>query len=372
MIIFKRDIEPIIRKNLFKNKIIVILGPRQSGKTTLSKTIINDFGSDGEYFDCQTIEVRDAFIEGVPAKLKDLVGNKKIVVFDEAQTIQDIGRILKVFHDHYPETQIIATGSSSFDLSNKIVEPMTGRSIEYTLLPLSISEINKNIQITKDRLLEILQYGTYPEIVSAQNIDDKKNILKNITTNYLYKDIFMLEQIRHPVVFEKLLKALAYQIGSLVSVDELATTTQTSPATINRYMRLLEQSFIIKIVRAFSKNPRNEIKKAFKVYFYDTGIRNVLAGINENIETREDRGFIFENFYFCELLKIHSLEIFPPDIMFWRTRQKLEIDFIEKNGSSILATECKWSAQEVSFSQFLKKYPNSKTKVVSLENFYKK
>src|SRR3989338_8446981 len=164
MIIFKRDLEPIIRKNLFKNKIIIIFGPRQSGKTTLTQTII------------------------------------------------------KVFHDHYPEVQVIATGSSSFDLANKIIEPMTGRAIEYTLLPLSLSEIKKDIPITKDKLLEIMQFGSYPEIISAPTIDDKKNSIKNIATNYLYKDIFMLEQIRHPVVFEKLLKALAYQIGSLVSV----------------------------------------------------------------------------------------------------------------------------------------------------------
>src|SRR3989344_4579771 len=150
MIIFKRDLEPIIRKNLFKNKIIIIFGPRQSGKTTLTQTIIKDFSNDGEYFDCQTVEVRNAFVEGEPKKLKEFIGQKTIVVFDEAQTIQNIGRILKVFHDHYPEVQVIATGSSSFDLANKIIEPMTGRAIEYTLLPLSLSEIKKDIPITKD------------------------------------------------------------------------------------------------------------------------------------------------------------------------------------------------------------------------------
>jgi len=372
MIIFKRDLEPIIRKNLFKNKIIIIFGPRQSGKTTLTQTIIKDFSNDGEYFDCQTVEVRNAFVEGEPKKLKEFIGQKTIVVFDEAQTIQNIGRILKVFHDHYPEVQVIATGSSSFDLANKIIEPMTGRAIEYTLLPLSLSEIKKDIPITKDKLLEIMQFGSYPEIISAPTIDDKKNSIKNIATNYLYKDIFMLEQIRHPVVFEKLLKALAYQIGSLVSVDELAKMTQTSPATVNRYMRLLEQSFIIKIVRPFSNNPRTEITKAFKVYFFDVGIRNVLAGINEEMITRQDKDFIFENFFFCELLKKYSLEIFPPEIMFWRTRKQLEIDFIEKDGQFITATECKWTNQEVSFSQFLKKYPNSKTNVACPEFFIAK
>lgn len=371
MIIFKRDLEPIIRKNLFKNRMIIIYGPRQSGKTTLVKTIIKDFGEEGEYFDCQLVEVRNAFVEGEPKKLKELVKDKKVVIFDEAQTIENIGRVLKVFHDHFPDTQIIATGSSSFDLANKIIEPMTGRTIEYTLFPLSIPEIKKVMPITNDRLLEIMRFGSYPAIVAASSLDDKQNNIKNITTNYLYKDIFMLEQIRHPVVFEKVLKALAYQVGGLVAIDELARTAKTSPATINRYLRLLEQSFIIKIVRPFSNNPRSEITKAFKIYFLDLGIRNILVGINEEIETRSDKGAIFENFYFCELLKKHSLEIFPPEIMFWRTRRKLEIDFIEKDGQLISAAECKWSPQEVKFSQFLKKYPQAKTKVVSTTDFFK-
>ncbi len=369
MIIFQRDLEPIIKANLFKNKIIVIFGPRQSGKTTLSKKLLKDFGHEGEYFDCQTIEVRDSFVEGDPQRLKELVGTKKIVVFDEAQTIQNIGTILKVFHDHYPEVQVVATGSSSFDLANKILEPMTGRSIEYTLLPLSMAEIKRALPVTREKLIEIMQYGSYPEIVGAEHLEDKKNALKNIATNYLYKDIFMFEQIRHPVVFEKLLKALAYQIGSLIAVDELAQTAQTSPATVNRYIRLLEQAFIIRIVRPFSNNPRTEIRKAFKIYFLDVGIRNVLAGINEPIENRVDKGFIFENFFFCELLKKHALEIFPPDIMFWRTRTKLEIDFIEKDGTNVHATECKWKVEKVSFKQFLKKYPTAQTEVVSVESF---
>jgi len=357
-----------LRQNLFKNKIIVIFGPRQSGKTTLSKKIVGDFGHDGAYFDCQLHEVRDCFVVGRPELLKSLIGDKKIVVFDEAQTIQDIGTVLKVFHDHYPEVQVIATGSSSFDLANKLIEPMTGRAIEYTLLPLSISEIKKTKHITTEDLMEIFLYGSYPAIIAAENEDEKKTALKNIATNYLYKDVFIFEQIRYPLVFEKLLKILAQQIGSLVSVYELAQTCDTTPKTINRYLKLLEQAFIIKIVRSFSRNPRTEIRKAFKVYFMDIGIRNVLADIHTHISERSDKGFIFENFYFCELLKQNSLEIFPPDIMFWRTRTKLEIDFILKKGPEITALECKWSDRDVVFKKFLKEYPGSKTGVVTVHD----
>lgn len=369
MLIFQRDLEPQLRKNLFKNKLIILYGPRQAGKTTLSKKIVESYKEEGQYFDCQLVEVREAFEEGNPKKLKDFVGNKKIVVFDEAQTIQDIGTILKVFHDHYPKVQVIATGSSSFDLANKIIEPLTGRSIEYTLLPLSLSEIKKVTSVSEMDLMNIFKYGNYPEIVGLSTIEEKESALKNIATNYLYKDIFTLEQIRYPIVFEKLLKALAYQVGSIVSSDELAKMSGTSPTTINRYLRLLEQAFIIKIIRAFSNNPRVELSKAYKVYFIDTGVRNVLVGMNTELLEGNHKGQVFENFLFTEIFKKHTLVTFPPDLMFWRTRQKLEIDFIEKIGSEIIATECKWGNEKVVFTKFLELYPKAKVTTVRMTDF---
>ncbi len=369
MLIFKRDLEPTLKKNLFKNKVIIIYGPRQSGKTTLSKRLLEEFGDDGQYFDCQLIEVRDCFEEGNPQKLKDLIGNKKIVVFDEAQTIQNIGSILKVFHDHYSGIQVIATGSSSFDLANKIIEPLTGRSLEYILYPLSMSEIRKTKDIDKKYFMNILKYGSYPEVIALDSIDEKEAALKNIATNYLYKDIFTLEQIKYPIIFEKLLKALSYQVGSIVSADELSRLAKTSPATINRYLKLLEQAFIIKIVRAFSNNPRLELSKAFKVYFIDNGVRNVLAGIHQDVEVRDDKGAIFENFCFTEIIKKNTLITFPSDLMFWRTRQQIEIDFIEKMGSEIIATECKWGREDVIFTKFLSLYPKAVVKVIRVEDF---
>ena len=368
MKIFKRDLEQKISSVLFKGKMVVILGPRQSGKTTLSKKIIASYGADAEYYDCQLADIRAHFVLGEPDKLLPLVRDKRLVVFDEAQTIQDIGSILKIYHDTYSEAQIIATGSSSFDLSNKIKEPMTGRAYEFTLLPLSLHEI---ISVYPDfheaDLNNAMQFGSYPAIVAAETMEEKMFSIKNITTNYLYKDIFMFESIRSPKVFEDLLKMLALQVGSSVSVNELAQGLGVTRATVNRYLALLEQSFIIKRIYSFSNNPRNEIKKGFKVFFLDTGVRNALVDIASPMAERKDRGAIFENFFVSERMKKGSLEIFPPEIMFWRTRAGQEIDVIEKSGPNISAFECKWKDVVLAPKQFLKAYPNATFTPVNID-----
>ena len=252
MTIFIRSIEPRIRKALFKVRMLAILGPRQSGKTTLSKKIIRRYGKNAAYYDCQLADVREHFVLGQPEKLLDLVKGKKIVVFDEAQTIQNIGSILKAFQDTYPRPQIIATGSSSFDLSNKINEPMTGRVFEFILLPLSLEEIKAVQRVTPRDLYQFMLYGTYPAVVAEKSAESKKLVLKNIATQYLYKDVFVFEAIRNPHIFENLVKLLAFQIGSLVSLNELSLHLGVSRSVIQRYLRLLEQSFIIKIINSTS------------------------------------------------------------------------------------------------------------------------
>ena len=368
MIIFQRTIESKILSLLFKDRMIAILGPRQSGKTTLSKKIIEAYGNDGAYFDCQISSVRDHFIVGDPHALYDLVKEKKIVVFDEAQTIQDIGTILKVFHDTFPGIQIIATGSSSFDLANKIHEPMTGRVFEFTLLPLSLEEIKLQKNVTKGDLLDLLLFGTYPAVVGAETRQEKEILLKNIATNYLYKDVFVFEAIRNPRVFENLVKLLAHQIGQLVSINELALNLGVSRSVVQKYIRLLEQAFIIKVVYSFSQNSRNELKKSFKVFFLDTGVRNALVDIKKPMEERQDKGAIFENFFINEKIKQGTLETFPNEILFWRTRTGYEIDVIEKSGTDIFAYECKWKNKDVLFTEFKKIYPAAQTQVVTIDD----
>ncbi len=369
MILFKRNIEETIEKLLFKGKAILIFGPRQAGKTTLAKKIVSSYGNDGLYLNCELAEVRNAFLLGRPDALHALVGNKKIVVFDEAQTILNIGAILKTFLDTYKDTQVIATGSSSFDLANKINEPLTGRAFELTLYPLSLEEIKPAISIKRGELLELLTTGLYPEVVAEDGNFAKQNILKNIATNYLYKDVFIFESIKNPLIFENLIKMLAFQIGQIVSVNELSKSLGISRITVEKYLRLLEQSYIIKRVNSFSKNGRNELKKAFKIYFIDLGIRNAVIDSLGPVEERNDKGNLFENFVFLELLKKNSTEPFPPKIFFWRTDTKIEIDFILYGNEKIHAIETKWQRESISFKKFTELYPNATTEVISLEDF---
>jgi len=363
MYIFKRKIEDKILKSLKKRGIIILVGPRQSGKTTLVKKIANDLS--GSYFNCERADVRRYFVEGKPEILLELIGNKKLVIFDEAQTIENIGIILKLFYDTYPERKIIATGSSSFELANKIKEPMTGRAFEYTLLPLSLDEIKIKKKIDRKTLNEIMIFGCYPSVINAKTTEDKIEELHKIATNYLYKDVFTFEEIRSPKVFEDLLIHLAWSLGSTISTLKLARELGVATDTVERYIRLLEQAFVIKRVYSFSRNYANELKKAYKIYFYDIGVRNTLVNLDVDIEGRSDKGFLFEALFFSEINKENTVKISPSKINFWRTRNKVEIDFIETEGDRISAYECKWVNMDVSFSLFKKYYSNAKVKIVT-------
>ena len=371
MNIFKRNIEEKIKRLMFQGRAILIFGPRQAGKTTLSKRLLEEYGENGQYFNCEEMGVRSYFKLGQPDLLNQLVLNKKIVVFDEAQTIENIGSILKVFIDKYKDVQIIATGSSSFDLANKINEPLTGRSFEFTLYPLSISEIRNNRagSLGIEELYEFMRLGTYPAIVYERSQEIRESILKNITTNYLYKDVFIFESIKNPAVFEDLLKLLAYQVGQIVSINEISRSLGISRQSVEKYIRLLEQTYIIKKVRSWSKNGRNELKKSYKIYFIDTGVRNaIINSLEIDVSNRTDKGILFENMFIIEQMKNNSIETFPAEIFFWRTREKLEIDLIVSKDKDISAYECKWSEQKVVFTKFKELYPTAKTFVVTPKN----
>ena len=232
----------------------------------------------------------------------------------------------------------------------------------------------RNIYKEADRELDlsdrysIMKYGSYPEVISKDNEVQKLISIKKIANTYLYKDIFILENIKNPKSFEDILKMLAGQIGSLVSIADIARPVGVSRQTVDRYIRLLEQAFIIKRVYSFSNNPRTEFRKAFKIYFIDIGVRNTLININIDIENVKDKGFVLENLFLLEILKYSYLNISPAEIMFWTDKSGIEIDFIIKDGANILARECKWSEQDVSFNKFLKLYPGSDVGIVTVND----
>lgn len=372
MNIISRTLENNIEKWLFRNKILIILGARQVGKTTLVKEILKKFNTDSLYLNCEIFSVQQLLQSTDPERLTEITGNVRLVVLDEAQRIENIGIILKVLHDSFPELQIIATGSSSFDLSNKINEPLTGRAIEFILYPISFQELQEVYPVHELTLRwkNIIRFGLYPEIIEKSE-SEAIMLLDNLTGKYLYKDIFEFEQIKKPQFLVKLLQMLALQLGSEVSVNELSVSLQINRSTVERYLDILEKAFVIFRLYSFSRNLRQELTRKFKVYFYDVGIRNSLINNFNLVELRTDSGGLWENFFIVERLKyLQSLGL-NPNRYFWRTHQGKEIDYIEEAGGKLDAYECKLNpkARAVLPKEFSLNYPNSEFHIVSPENY---
>lgn len=366
----KRTVQTQIESWLFKKKVIIILGARQVGKTTLSKQLLKKYGSEDDYFNCDLLSVRRAFENNEAKELKRIIGKSKFIVIDEAQRVKNIGITLKIIHDTYPDIQIIATGSSSFDLASKTNEPLTGRSIEFQLFPFSIGELS---QIYKkyefaSAIEQFLRFGTYPEIVGKSE-KDSILLLEQLASNYLFKDILEFEQIKKPDLIVKLLQLLALQIGSEVSRHELATALGVNRNTIDRYIDMLEKSFVIFRLKPLSRNLRKEITKKDKIYFYDLGIRNALISRFNNLEVRDDIGGIWENLCIVERMKYLSNNMIFHNKWFWRTHDQKEVDYIEEYNGKFEGYEFKWSTKKVVFPKdFLEAYPNSTISLVNLEN----
>ena len=365
----QRTLQSTIEQRLFKGKAILIFGPRQAGKSTLVETILQD--KDHLYLNGDDSDVRDILTNTTATKLKTVVGNKKILFLDEAQRIPNIGLTLKLFTDQIKDVQVIATGSSAFELSSQVNEPLTGRKYEFMLYPLSFGEmVEYHGLIQEKRLIEHrLIYGYYPEIVTKTG--EERELLKLLAGSYLYKDLLMLEQIKKPALLEKLLKALALQIGSEISYHELAQTVGSDRKTVEKYIDLLEKTYVLFRLRAFSRNVRNEIKKGKKVYFYDCGIRNAVINNFKPLASRTDTGALWENFVMAERMKYLRYHNIEATQYFWRTTQQQEIDLIEDNGEVLSAYEFKWGDKKgkVRFPQtFTDNYPGAKTFAVTPEN----
>ena len=318
-------------------------GARQVGKTTLIQKIGEKFSDKHIYLNCDEPDIRELLADATSTRLKNLVGQKTLVLIDEAQRVKNIGLTLKLFADQLKEIQVIATGSSAFELSNEINEPLTGRKYEYTLYPFSIKELSNEFGwLETNRLLEErILYGMYPEIVL--NPGEKKNLLKEITRSYLFKDLLSYQGIRKPEILEKLLIALAAQIGSEVSFNELAGTIGIDKDTISKYLDVLEKAFVIFRLLPFSRNIRTEITKMRKIYFYDTGIRNALISNFNSLTSRNDKGALWENFIIAEKLKMNFAINSDVKAYFWRTSQQQEIDYIEESESGLYAYEFSWN-----------------------------
>lgn len=365
-----RILQNNIQKRLFKGKVILLFGPRQAGKSTLVEALLQTQDEEWLYLNGDDADVREILTNTTAAKIRAFIGYKKIVFIDEAQRIPNIGLTLKLITDQIKEVQVIATGSSAFELSSQVNEPLTGRKYEFMLYPLSFSEMVQHHGLLEEkRLIEHrMIYGYYPEIVTKPG--EEEELLKLLANSYLYKDLLMLEQIKKPLLLEKLLKALALQIGSEISYPEIAQTIGSDQKTVDKYIDLLEKTFVVFRLPALNRNVRNEIKKGKKVYFYDCGIRNAIINNFKPIGTRTDVGALWENFLISERVKHIRYHGIDAAMYFWRTTQQQEIDLVEDYDSKLKAYEFKWSKTEkVRFSQtFTTNYPDATTQVISPGN----
>lgn len=364
-----RALSILINQRVNDKKVIVLLGPRQVGKTTLLR---RNFSTERTlWLNGDDADTRNQLSNQSSTWIKQLVAGHDRIIIDEAQRIENIGITLKIIHDNIPEVKVIATGSSSFELANQINEPLTGRKWEFKLWPISIGEMIKHHSLLEEsRLLEHrLVYGWYPDVIN--NPGDEKEILNTLSDSYLYKDILTWENIKKPQKLEMLVQALAFQIGQEVSYHELGQTTGLDNETVEKYVSLLEKAFIVFRLPSLSRNLRNELKKSRKIYFYDVGIRNAVIKNWNPISLRQDVGALWENFLIVERLKYKAYNSIFSNDYFWRTHAQQEIDFIEEYNGTLHAFEFKWNEKKKgSFSKsFTQAYQNHELLTVNRKNY---
>ena len=366
----ERKIKEILKSKEGTNKALIVLGARQTGKTTLLKMLYGE-RDDVVWLNGDEPDIQNLLENISSTRLKAILAGKKVVVIDEAQRIKDIGIKLKLITDNIPEIQVIASGSSSFDLANFINEPLTGRKWEFSLYPMSFSEMAAhNGFIEENRLLpHRMIYGYYPEVVNSAG--NEKEVLKQLSDSYLYKDIFTWENIKKPEKLMKLLQAIAFQVGSEVSANELSNMIGLDNQTVEKYIQLLEQTYIVFRLGSFSRNLRKELKRARKIYFYDNGIRNSIIANFAPVELRNDVGQLWENFLISERIKYLQNNMIFANRYFWRTVEQQEIDYIEEYNGKMYAFEFKWGeANRKKFPHtFINAYPEVDTKIINRENY---
>ena len=367
----ERSIKEQIDSRLYKGKAVIIVGPRQVGKTTLLRMLTADTDREVLVWNCDEPDVRKKLNEPTSTELGAETANADLILIDEAQRVKNIGITLKLLIDNYPEKQLVVTGSSAIELSNSINEPLTGRKYEYVMFPFSSEElIHEFGAIEEHRMLERrLIYGSYPEVVNHPG--EEREILTNLVSSYLYKDIFSFQDVRKPEIIEQLLQALALQVGSEVSFNVLGRLLGLTSITVQRYIDLLEKSYVLFHLRSFSRNVRSELKKSRKIYFYDNGVRNAILGDYKPLDLRTDTGALWENYVISERMKHNSYNAFYGKSYFWRTQQQQEIDYIEDYDGVLHTYEFKWSTTKHPrlTETFAKNYPDHTFAVVSPDNY---
>ena len=367
-----RKLQSVIEGNLFKGKAIILIGARQVGKSTLFNQIIKERKEAVLTLNCDEPEVKEMLTNINTPELKMLIGSNTIVVIDEAQRVPEIGLTLKRITDNFVNVQLLVTGSSSFELQSNLNEPLTGRKYEYHLYPISTAELydTQGLLAVKQMFESRLIYVSYPDIIN--HADEAKELLMNITNSYLYKDLLAINEIRRPVLLEKLLIALALQTGNEVSYNEVAQTIGTDNKTVEKYIDLLEKCYVIFRLNAFNRNLRTELKKGKKIYFYDNGIRNAVIQNFAPLSLRQDTGALWENFFISERIKANHYKGNYAKSFFWRTTQQQEIDYIEEADGKFTAFEMKWNPnkRQTTFpSPFLNNYPIKETVIITPENY---
>lgn len=360
-----------MKKRAFKGKAVIVLGARQTGKTTLIQNYLHSAALPYLYINADDPQVREQFTNASLARLKQIVGSNKLLAIDEAQRIENIGITAKLIIDHLKDVQVIISGSSALELANTINEPLTGRKWEYFLFPISWAELSQHIGVLAagSQIEQRLLFGMYPDVINHPG--DERTILNSLTDSYLYKDILALHSIRKPDLLPKLLKALALQVGQEVSYNELSRLLEADKKTVMSYLDLLEKAFVIFRLNPLSRNVRNEINSTRKIYFLDNGIRNAIIANFSPLSQRTDTGALWENFLVSERRKkLHYEELFR-NTYFWRTHTQQEIDYVEEYDGKLLAYEFKWSANaKVKFPKtFMDAYPNTKTQIITKSNF---
>lgn len=366
-----RELSNLVKEKIGRGKAIIILGARQTGKTTLVKSFLPNIPSEGLFLDADNIEVQTLLSSPNLERLKTIIGKANLVIIDEAQRIPNIGLTLKLIIDNLPTVQLLVTGSSSLELADMTNEPLTGRKWEYYMFPISWKELNDWVGYTT-ALLQLenrLIYGMYPEVVI--NAGEERERLSVLSQSYLYKDILSLGIIRKPEVLTKLLKALAFQVGNEVSLNELGQLVGADKVTVSTYLNLLEKSFVIFRLQPLSRNLRNEISSSRKIYFYDNGIRNALINNFAPLDLRQDVGALWENFMISERLKANHYRKRWVTTYFWRTQAQQEIDYVEEIDGQFEAFEFKWRKQNpVKIPvQFSEAYKPLGYHIISKENF---